>query len=241
MADQSVSQNNILVGVTGRKYHGKDSVAKILKERGYEQLRFAWPLKAMLRAFYREAGLSEDEIERRIEGDLKEVPCPLLGGKTPRFAMQTLGTEWGRQMISETIWVNALVARARKTPKAIVTDVRFENECQAIIDNGGFVFRVDANKRIPPNNLSDHPSETAIDTLPVNGTFDNNGAPGEMRPAVERAINIIENDECDANDAAGQVSPEVAAHIDHLIRMHFEDLRLAMPSFHAASRPNKYK
>ena len=34
--------------------------------------------------------------EAHIEGALKEVPCELLGGKTPRYAMQTLGTEWGR-------------------------------------------------------------------------------------------------------------------------------------------------
>ena len=54
-------------------------------------MRFSTPLKGMLRAFYRACGLSEAEIEWRIEGDLNDVPDPLLGGRTPRKGMIGLG------------------------------------------------------------------------------------------------------------------------------------------------------
>jgi hypothetical protein len=51
----------------------------------WRQVKFAGPLKSMCMAL----GLTE----AHIEGHLKEVPCELLCGQTPRHAMQTLGTE----------------------------------------------------------------------------------------------------------------------------------------------------
>ncbi len=44
--------------------------------------------------------------EDKIEGSLKAKPCSLLAGKTPRHAMQTLGTEWGRNCIGDGFWIN---------------------------------------------------------------------------------------------------------------------------------------
>ena len=100
-----------LVGITGRKYHGKDTVARELVLNGFSIVRFAGPLKDMMRAFYRAHDINEAVIERKIEGDLKEHPCPLLRGKTPRYAMQTLGDEWGRQLISADLWTESLAYR----------------------------------------------------------------------------------------------------------------------------------
>jgi hypothetical protein len=78
-----------LIALTGYAGSGKSTLADILAcEHGFTVVKFAGPLKAMLRAL----GLDE----REIEGDLKEQPCQLLAGHTPRRAMQTLGTEWGR-------------------------------------------------------------------------------------------------------------------------------------------------
>jgi hypothetical protein len=43
-------------------------------------------------------GVPSDTIERMVDGDLKEVATPHLGGATPRRAMQTLGRGWGRAL-----------------------------------------------------------------------------------------------------------------------------------------------
>lgn len=139
-----------LVAFVGPAGAGKSAAAQVLTDDGYKQVKIASPLKAMLRAFYKDAGLSRDETERRIEGDLKETPCEHLGGKTPRFAMQTLGFEWGRQMISEDIWVNVARRRVKNQleweRRIVLDDVRFANEAAMVRELGGVVVGITGRK-----------------------------------------------------------------------------------------------
>lgn len=181
-----------VIGIAGKKYHGKDSVARELVTLGYKVVRFAGPLKSMLRAFYTEHGIAPAEIERKIEGDLKEVPCPLLCGRTPRHAMQTLGEEWGRQLISRDLWVESLAYRAEASgaTKVVVPDVRYANEAATIEGIGGEVWRVAAAARVAPTAGSGHASEEAVDTLPVTKEIDNNGTLFELSRAVRAALQV---------------------------------------------------
>lgn len=128
-----------VIGLSGFAGSGKTTAAKHLVEaHGFVTVKFAGPLKAMMRAL----GLGE----REIEGDLKEVGHHLLGHKTPRYAMQTLGTEWGRAHFGEGFWVN--LARERVLEilgtggRVVIDDVRFPNEAATIKDLGGAVLRV---------------------------------------------------------------------------------------------------
>lgn len=178
----------MIVGLTGRKGHGKDTAASVFVEHGFRQLRFADPLKAMLRAFFTQFDLDPELIERKVEGDLKEVPCPLLRDKTPRHAMQTLGTEWGRCLIADDLWVVALQMRATALPNVVVSDVRFPNECEAIHAIGGLVYRVDAGKRVPVNEFSAHSSETAVDALSVDGVIWNEGSVVDLTGQVRQLV-----------------------------------------------------
>lgn len=179
-----------VIGVTGRKYHGKDSVSRELALLGYKVVRFAGPLKAMLRAFYKAHDLDDYTIERKIEGDLKEFPCPLLRGKTPRYAMQTLGDEWGRQLIADDLWVESLVTRAGAVQKAVVPDVRYPNEAAAIARLGGHIWRVDAGDRVPNNEHSNHASETHVDSITVDKEISNEGTLFELSTAVRAALSL---------------------------------------------------
>ena len=125
-----------LVGITGRAGSGKSTAAQVLIDAGWVRIKFADPLKDMLRAI----GLDD----RHIEGHLKEVPCDLLVGQTPRWAMQTLGTAWGRQCIAQDFWVRLARRRIALAMAAglnvVVDDVRFENEAQVIRELGGMVL-----------------------------------------------------------------------------------------------------
>lgn len=177
-----------VIGITGRKRHGKDTVARELVLHGFTVLRFADPLKAMLRAFYGAHGLDVIEIERRIEGDLKEVPCIYLNGRTPRYAMQTLGTEWGRDLMDKNLWTDSLKRRAAQHEKVAVPDMRFNNEADAIAELGGKRMRVEARERVGITDQSNHSSETAIDALPVEVELSNNGTPFELSMAVRAAL-----------------------------------------------------
>jgi len=144
-----------LCGVAGS---GKSSVARVLeRDYGYKVLKFADPMKDMLRAL----GLGN----RELEGDRKESPCALLGGRTPRWAMQSLGTEWGRNLMGESFWVDvwrrrveALVAEWPEA-KLVVDDCRFPNELEAARGLKFSAVRV----RRESHSVSAHVSESALD------------------------------------------------------------------------------
>jgi len=111
-----------------------------MERRGYRRIRFADPIKDMLRDF----GLTFEQLD----GALKETPSDLLCGRTPRRAMQTLGEEWGRQLIGKDIWVKAWQRRLEEVAAfmpdvgIICDDLRYPNELDAVLRNGGTVIRV---------------------------------------------------------------------------------------------------
>ena len=141
-----------LIALCGLKGSGKSSAAQVLAEAlPAGRVRFAGPLKDMLRTL----GLNDEEIE----GGLKEEPSSKLCGQTPRHAMVTLGTEWGRQMIGEDIWVEAWKRAVRphleRGVDVLTEDLRFPNEYEAVRSLGGIVVRVTRPGLIP----GDHESE----------------------------------------------------------------------------------
>lgn len=127
----------MIIGFTGRAGCGKSTAALHLVQRhGFIRVRFAGPLKAMLLAL----GLTPEHVD----GSLKEQPCELLCGKSPRQAMQTLGTEWGREIMGGDFWVSAWQQAAQNAgPLVVVDDVRFANEADAIRAMGGVVIKIE--------------------------------------------------------------------------------------------------
>lgn len=179
---------NNFVGITGRKRAGKDTAADVFDSKGFEIISFAAPIKLMLRSLLQYQGVDDDTIHRMLEGDLKEVPTSYFGGRTPRYAMQKLGTEWGREMMADGLWVDAAINRAHGFDKVAISDVRFPNEVEAIHDAGGMVFRINRPDR-PVGEGEDHPSETQIDTLNVDMEITNRaGSAQEFRAYVERGF-----------------------------------------------------
>lgn len=135
------------IGFCGPAGAGKSTAAdRLVKRWRFSRVRFAGPLKAMMLAL----GLSAEQVD----GASKEEPTPLLSGRTPRQAMQWLGTEWGRNLIGPEFWIGAWQAAVERTggfhiageswDRLIVADdVRFANEARAIRDRGGIVVRIE--------------------------------------------------------------------------------------------------
>lgn len=128
-----------VIALSGAAGSGKSTAADYLvRMHGYERVKFAGPLKAAMAAL----GLTE----RHIEGDLKEAPCALLQGKTPRYAMQTIGTQWGRDLIGQHFWIGLWERAALEVldsgGRVVVDDCRFANEADAVRKLGGVVVRL---------------------------------------------------------------------------------------------------
>jgi hypothetical protein len=169
-----------LIALSGRAGSGKSTVAKhLVAHHGFVPVKFAGPLKSMLRAL----GLTDEHLE----GTLKEIPSKLLCGKTPRHAMQTLGAEWGRQHIGEALWVNAwrdiVVDVLDLGGKVVVDDLRFENEGAAVRGLDGGIIELRRREASLPQT---HSSER-LEVLP-DWTVRNFGSIDDMLTAVESII-----------------------------------------------------
>lgn len=157
-----------LIGLYGRATSGKGAVADTLVEAGWHRVKFAGPGKAMLRTLLTEAGVDPFEIEEMIEGSLKEVPHDALAGKSPRHAMQTLGTEWGRECMASDLWVSIAMLKVHalmwQDRRVVIDDVRFANEVAAIkAFDGKMVHVVRPGMDAIPD--GDHSSEGGLDNV----------------------------------------------------------------------------
>jgi len=135
----------MIIGLVGFIGSGKGTVGDILEQKGFVKDSFAKPLKdacAVIFGWPRELLEGDTEVSRKW----REEPDAFWSekfGKTfsPRLALQLMGTEAGRNVFHQDIWVTSLLNRS-KGKNVVVTDVRFENEIKFIQDNGGIIIRV---------------------------------------------------------------------------------------------------
>lgn len=151
-ANDNVRTAPKLVALTGAAGSGKSTVANYLVQRhGFVRVKFAGPLKAMCRAI----GMSNEQIE----GSEKELPSNELQGRTPRYVMQTLGTEWGRDLIGPEFWTSLWMASASRIldagGKVVVDDCRFENEGAAVRRLQGRIFSLQGRGGIAGSHISE--------------------------------------------------------------------------------------
>lgn len=182
-----------LIALTGKAGSGKSEVASYLVDgHGFQLVKFAGPLKAMLRGYYREIGLSDEEIDRRIEGDLKEVPDPYLAGRTPRHAMETLGAEWGRKQMASEFWVNAAESKivGSKAECIVVDDCRFPNEAHAVRRLGGEIVRIKSDRE--RRKVSNHVAEKGLHPALIDHTIQNDEGIGALRNSIDEHIYGLE-------------------------------------------------
>lgn len=144
----------MIIGVVGFAGSGKGAVGEILvTHHGFEQESFAKSVKdAAASIFNWDRSLLEGDTPISREWREKEDAFWSEGlGKsfTPRLVLQLLGTEAGRDIFGQDLWVLSLFSRVDPAKNYVITDVRFPNEINAIRKYGGKIVIVKRGQEPP--------------------------------------------------------------------------------------------
>lgn len=157
----------MIIGIAGLARVGKDTLADYLaRVHDFDKYSFARPIKQAVQVMF---GLDD----RHTDGELKEVTLSELG-KSPRELMQTLGTDWARDMVHQDAWLISAQMRIKQedTGHVVFSDVRFENEAAWIRGLGGVVIHM---RRSFAMSVRAHVSEAGVALANGDFQFDNDG------------------------------------------------------------------
>jgi hypothetical protein len=129
----------MLIGISGKRGSGKDLLGSILVgEHGFKRFSFAQSLKKHVRDFM-------NLTEEQTDGELKEKPTAYVRGDwscwTPRELMIEVGQFYRK--FDSNFWVRKVLPYALDERNACITDVRFNNEAEAIRSAGGLLVRLE--------------------------------------------------------------------------------------------------
>lgn len=161
-----------IIGITGLKQSGKDTIAEYLQEKyNYRVFRFADPIKYMIINLLNYMDFSDNEIKIYTE-QKKESTIPGLDSSYRQLA-QGIGTSWGREMIDRNVWVNILDAASANFNRVVVSDVRFNNEAAWLKNKNENNIIIKVNRDGCLNDK--HISESGINEQYIDEIIDNNG------------------------------------------------------------------
>lgn len=173
----------IIIGLTGKKQTGKDTVFNILK-------RTIKPPNRVLRLAFADA--VKDEVACACGVTVKEIEADK---DTYRPVLQWWGTEFRRKLKGDKYWIDKvckkIIALTDTNPTyltlLVVTDVRFQNEADFIKFCNGYIVKVIR----PLDNNDTHKSETELDSIIPNHIIDNSNNLQTLESVVELTIHNI--------------------------------------------------
>jgi hypothetical protein len=193
-----------VIGFCGSARSGKDTAAADFIHHANKELpgvivrkfSMADTLKHMLGELYMDLGVSWHYDPP------KEEPLPELGA-SPRKLMQTLGTDWARDMIDENFWTIVMRARLDKWVAnkegqarslsgssrgenpllvAVIPDIRYDNEAGELCDCVVQVRREDAPE------VRKHKSEEGVSPHLIDYTIFNNSDLATLSHVVKTLV-----------------------------------------------------
>jgi hypothetical protein len=174
-----------LIGLAGPAGSGKTLAASFIPDAVVVGL--ADPLYAAIAVMF-----SVPEVVLRTRS-AKESPLEQALYSSPRRLLQTLGTEWGREQLGDTVWIEQARRRIQAiveagAPVVVIPDVRFANEAEWIRQGphglDGEVWHI----RRPGADPSEHPSEQGVEIDPKDAVIENDGTAANLHEQVMRAL-----------------------------------------------------
>lgn len=171
-----------LIAFNGGMGTGKTTAIQSIRELSWikvTNVKFAQPLYDMQEAIYERIASVYDRPLNFIKD---------------RKLLQWLGTEWGRESISQTLWVDLWKAKVmevyNENPSKIIVcdDVRFDNEADAVRSLGGHVIKIISDKSFfridTTSGITGHKSEQGLDFKNIDYIIENNGTIEDLKASL---------------------------------------------------------
>ena len=167
----------MIIGLTGKRLSGKDTVANYLVEqKGYQHLNFSHKMKEAIAALFDITLEEVDELKGDRDGFSEGTVAIALPSGTRYFTwvefLQRFGTDMGRKVLGEDLWVDLAYQQLEPYPglkNFVIKDVRFKNEAEWILELGGKIIElrrdmidVEHDNHESENGLPDHMAEYVI-------------------------------------------------------------------------------
>jgi hypothetical protein len=165
----------MILGLHGFAQSGKDTMAGILIEKlGYRRIAFADILREALYRLDPVVGFTNGELltVTRVVDEIGWEKAKVQYSEVRRL-LQVIGTEVGRDLIDENVWVNLAMKGVGVNDKVVVTDVRYPNEIDAINKLNGVLIKIRRPDLGPINN---HVSDSGLPDEMFDFIIDNEGS-----------------------------------------------------------------
>lgn len=174
----------MIIGLCGYAQAGKDESGRYLTiAHDFQRIAFADKLKELALAIdplvvTERAEWAQLRLSRAVElwgwDEAKRFP-------DVRRILQNLG-HGARVVVDDAIWIKAVEQEILSSPRVVMTDVRYANEAELILSQGGWLVRVE---RAGVGPVNAHITETALDGFNVSYTVENNGTVEDLGRALD--------------------------------------------------------
>lgn len=190
-----------IIGVLGKKRHGKDTFAtRLIEEHGFTRFAFADALRETALKLDPQILIEQDEYHvyrgwafrtpliLRLSSVVKDHGWERAKElREVRRILQHIGT--GVRDLDPDFWVRVVTEAvdAHRGP-VVITDVRFPNEVAAVVSRAGRTVRV-VNPRVPASD-DNHISETALDLYQPRHVVMNSGTIEDLHKHADRIASL---------------------------------------------------
>lgn len=177
----------MLIGLTGLKGSGKDTVGDYLVEKyDFNKIAFGTKIKESASLIW---GIDPGIWDRKLKHDdfdsqvLITYRQYLVATVTGRQFLQNFG-ESMKQVLGVDIWTRATLQELQLTKNTVITDIRYDIEAEEISALGGVIFEI---VRFHEND-DPHSSESGISTVWLDGTIYNDTSFENLYKAVDSIL-----------------------------------------------------
>jgi len=165
----------LLIGLSGSKYSGKDTIAKYLVDKhDFDQIRLADPIHRFIKTI---------ELDKHFKKE-QYRPLMVMMGLTCRKLNEDIFIQHANKRINDFIKY-AEDGTTHWNPRIVVSDIRFCNEWLWVKSRGGFIWKIEGRVEIDKND----PAEIGIpENFKPCVTIENDKSKSKLFNAIEVAL-----------------------------------------------------